>query len=105
VQSAVASTVRPAAALLVGVAVTLSAIAVLLLGVSGGIAAKLGWSLWIAQLTTAGAFLLISGVIIFAAVRRLTKSSDPIVRSLRELSENLASLKQAVTNSDTTTRP
>jgi hypothetical protein len=67
-----------------------------LIGVAEVLVAAAGWSAWAAYLVTAGAGLVISGVLLWVCWSAIRRSAGTMRRSNEELARNVQWLKQAL---------
>lgn len=91
--------IRPLAAVCLGGALLLGAIPAALGAIATLLVEQYGWDATVAQFSTAGCVLLLGVASLAFAAKALQDCAQPLVRSLRECSKNLESLKQTFVNS------
>lgn len=87
-------TVRPLLAACLGIVVLLGATPVVLLALAQLMADTFGWETTDTQFAVAGLAVLVGGALSAAAAIMFRQCAKPLVRSLRECSENLSCLKK-----------
>ena len=98
------SMVKPAILGVIGLVVTLGAIPVLLLAVANALVEQFAWSPVMAQLTAAGAALLIAAGVSALAISKLKACGLPLRRSFSELEKNMHTLREMLVGKGTLTQ-
>lgn len=100
VKCLVESAIRPLIMGIVAVVIVLATLPVLLFAAANALVDQLDWSPALAQAAVGGVGILIAGILIAIAVKKLNRCGSPLRRSLDELEKNLGILREILVGRD-----